>query len=209
METELVKLQNLLSTKIIKYIEINATPNDNGEIVQAFNERIDLPRELDFFVSLLKFQASSFFPNINESFKNNKFYYSIPNNAEMKDYTFLDGAYEFEDIAKTIKDIFKEKESPIGITLDKATGRIKIYLENGYKIYFNQENTIRDILGFESFGLDKNLNISTKMGNVVQTNIIYVDLDVIEGSILKGNKSSILYSFPKVWIWRIDLYHTK
>ena len=131
MESELVKLQNLLSTKIIKYIEINATPNDNGEIVQTFNERIDLHRELDFFVSLLRFQASSFFPNITESFKNNKFYYSIPN-ENMKEYTFLDGAYDFDAISKTIKDLFKLKESPITISLDAATGRIKIYLEEGY-----------------------------------------------------------------------------
>ena len=34
------------------------------------------------------------------------------------------------------------------------------------------------------------------MGNLIQTNYIYIDLDLIEGSILNGNKSSILYSFP-------------
>jgi hypothetical protein len=204
MEDELVKLNNKLSHKIVQIYEVSGIPNNNGEIIERFSETQKFNNSYDFYVSMIELQAASMFPNIIKE-KNNIFTYSVgvaqnelasANNIR-RVIEFETGAYEVEDINKHIQDNIGNDH--ITIELDKGTGKSKIKLKNGYKIHFTSNKDIRQILGYShesgNIILEQELNTSPKMCNVMDTNKIYMHLDIIRGMWYKGKPSQILYSF--------------
>ncbi len=193
MEDELVKLNNKLSHKRIETYEIIGTPNDSGIIVERFSETQKFNSSFDYMVSLLSIECGSYFPNIIKG-KNNLLKISIDTHHTERTIEFDSGAYEIEDINNHIQDVVPNEL--IKIEIDKGTGKSKIKLKPSVKIYFDIDNSIRSILGYnEDIVLDKELNISPNMCNVMDTQKIFIYLDIIKGSWFKGQPSSILYSF--------------
>jgi hypothetical protein len=85
----------------------------------------------------------------------------------------------------------------IKIELDEATGKSRIKLKPGYKVYFDRANTFRKMLGYtQDVVVDQPVNVSPKMCDVVSTQKIFVEMQGIRGSIFKGNSSEILFAFP-------------
>ena len=80
--------------------------------------------------------------------------------------------------------------------MDSSNGFTEIFLANGCEIYFNRENTIRTKIGFDSKELKTGTTRSNRPVNIISTSYIYIDLDVIKGSIFNGIPTNILYSFP-------------
>lgn len=197
MEKALDSINNILSRKQIVYYEIQGVPNKDGVLKYEFSDKQNFHDTYDYHVSLYSFQASSFFPNITD--KNNTFFYY--NGIEDKEIIFDTGAYEIKDINQHIKDIIGNED--IKIILDEGTGKSKIFLKAGYKVYLNRAKTFKKILGYseeENYVLTSLLNTSPKMCDVMDTSKIFINLDIIEGSYFNkegniANPSSILYSF--------------
>ena len=184
-------LINLASYKRIESIEVNGICNDYGEIVEQFAEEFRFKDEVTYKTSLVSLSTTSFFPNITES--NNKFYYS--ENNIVKEIIADSGAYEIKDYDFMIKSKLANEHNPINITLIPSTGKVLITLADGWKIYFDKENTWRKELGFNSRVLDKPINISDTIADIVSTQRIYLECDIIKGSYYKGKQSTILFSF--------------
>jgi hypothetical protein len=194
MEDQLARLGNILSNKTIEEIEIVGKVNNDGSLTQIFNNTFTFDKSFNYYVSLISLNASAFFPNVTGS--NNKFYYVTPEN-QAKTLTLESGAYEIDDYGKYINYLIGEKsEEKIKIWVDKSTAKTMIKLATGYKIDFTKENTWRDMLGFDSVILDKPLNISPKMADILPLMQIFVHLDIIKGSNYNGKSTDILYSFP-------------
>jgi len=190
-EDLLLQINNKLNHKRIEIYEIIDTTNDNGEILLKFSEQQKYDENFDYTVSLLSAECSSMFPNIIKD-KNNLLHVSVQD--QLDTLRFETGAYEIEDINRQIQD-FLPNELVI-IELDKATGKSKIKLKPTVKIHFDQEKSIREILGYnESIILDKSINNSPNICNVMETQKIFIYLDIIKGSWFNGKPSSILYSF--------------
>jgi hypothetical protein len=96
-EEYLSNLSNHLNKKQISYYEIFGKVNDNGELIENFNERQEFNSQYDYKVSLLSLEAPSFFPNITKDV-NNIFYYSKPNETVINQITFDTGSYDIKDI---------------------------------------------------------------------------------------------------------------
>jgi hypothetical protein len=186
-------LNNKLSHKRIEVYEIIGTPNTEGVIVERFSETQHYNQLFDYFVSLLSIECGSYFPNIIKG-KNNLLKISIDAHHTERTIEFETGAYEIEDINNHIQDVVPNEL--IKIEIDKGTGKSKIKLKPTVKIHFDIENSIRSILGYNTdIVLDKELNISPNMCNVMNTQKIFIYLDIVKGSWFKGQPSSILYSF--------------
>jgi hypothetical protein len=195
----------------VQIYEVSGIPNNTGEIIERFSETQKFNDSFDYYVSMIELQAASMFPNIIKD-KNNIFTYSVPQVGQSPSENirrvieFETGAYEVEDINNHIQDTIgndnqalPDGQSPITIELDKGTGKSKIKLKNGYKIHFTSNRDIRQILGYShdsgNIILEQDLNVSPKMCNVMETNKIYIHLDIIRGMWYKGKPSQILYSF--------------
>ena len=190
---QIIKINNKLNRKRIEIYQISGTVNKEGELRQQFYETQKFDNEYDYMVSLTEFDGSSLFPNIFEE-KNSKFYYSESGSNEMKSISFVSGSYEVKHLQIPIKD--KLGDNKITIELDQATGKSKIKLAPGYKVYFNQKDTFRELVGYDKdIVLDKEFNISPHICNVVDTLKIFINCDIIKGAWRNGQTSQTLYSF--------------
>ena len=199
---QLQSLINLASYKQIESIEVNGVCSDTGEITEQFPESFYFKDDITYEVSLISLSTSSFFPNLTEA--NNKFFYSEANSNIIKEINADTGAYEIKDIDHMVKNklaIKKDEDSPINITLIGSTGKVVITLADGWKIYFDREKTWRKEVGFESKVLDKPINISDSLADIVPTQRIYLECDIIKGSYYKGKQSTILFSFDNKSGW--------
>jgi len=190
MEDQLSKLNNYLSKKRIEYFELSGICDKNGNYIYKLGEVMEFERDFDYYVSLISFDCSSLFPNIFKD-QNDKLYY-IENNVE-KSLPFASGAYEVEDINSFIqKNIPNES---IKLSMEKGNGRCIVQLKDGFKLDFTKENTFKKILGFDGVIVDKPLTISPNLCNVIVSNKIFINVNIVKGSMFEGRSSNILHSF--------------
>ena len=149
-------------------------------------------------VSLVSFQTTSFFPNVTET--NNKVYYRNASDTVDKVVTVDTGGYSIEDYYDAISTaIAANNDDPknIYIELVKASGKVRITLKSGYKVFFNKDCTWRDALGFTAINLVRdNVYTSAKVAHVVTTEKVYAKCNLCSDTLFNGETTSILFSFP-------------
>ncbi len=74
MDETLSQLNNVLSFKRKEVIYINGKCDSNGVLKETFTDSFVFDNNFDYYFSLTKLQASSYFPNVTS--QNNKIYYS-------------------------------------------------------------------------------------------------------------------------------------
>lgn len=194
--TAIKQLSNITAQKDLVLLPLEGTCNANGVFEVDINDTINLTENVSHKISLVQFSGCSFFPNLTED--SNKFYY---NNGSVDRTVTLDtGAYNIANYYENVKlYMIKYGDDPknLVIELNQATGKVHIILNNGYKVYFNKDNTWRNTLGFGAVELSgNNIHVATKIAEVINTYMVYAKCNLCSGTILNGKKSSILFSFP-------------
>lgn len=194
---------NILGQKELISIEINGRCNENGEIDQWFLDNIDLRQDVNYQVSLVSLSTSAFFPNITN--ENNKFYYSEKDSTTIKSITLSEGAYEVKDINEYIQFYLGQN---ITISLISSSGKSRVNLAQGWKVYFNQTNSLRKLLGFSKSDIIEKTSFSDELVDIVPIQRIYLHCDIVKGSLYEGKQSDILFSFNNQYRWGTPLGFT-
>lgn len=196
-QKKLDQLITLASQKEFYSFEVSGVCNNNGELIQRFPSNIILKDNVTYNAALVRLSVTSFFPNISET--NNRFYYSNKGSTDIKVIQLDSGAYEIEDLNKLIS-AYTQKN--ITIALLTSTGKTLITLADGWKVYFNKPKTFRNLLGFLTADfIEESLNMSDTICDVVDTQSIYVNCNIVSGAYLDGMSSNILYSFDNKIGW--------
>ena len=152
----------------------------------------------NYTMSLRSFITYYSIDNVNN--KNNKIVYS-DDSLVWEEIVLPNGLYEITQINDEIVrqlslnlGFTDPTESPIILEPNEATGHSIIKLADGYKIDFTQNNTLRDLLGFESKILTNSYNHSKNKVNITSINRINVCCDCINGFLKNGSASNILAS---------------
>ena len=154
-----------------------------------------------YSISLIKFAAINNITNVNA--EKNKFIYTA--RGRKKTLTLPNGFYStIEEYNKEIKrQIGEQNDNPENITLtvNNATGLVCVNLAEHYVVHFNEKNTFRDNLGFDSEELRGDRNHEGKrICNLLPTQSIFIHCSVVRGNIVCRNKTSsnsdILFDFP-------------
>ena len=198
-EQILDKINNALSKKRIDSFEFNSKLDSTGSFTQFFTYSYEYSENSTYYVSLVSFECSSLFPNIDLS--NNKFHYN--NGIEDKVISLDTGCYDVKDLNQAVQardPLGAIGDDNINLTLIESTGKCLITLKNNYKIDFTKEKTFRNLVGFESKIVD-HTEYSKDLVSVLKTQKIYIYSDLIVGSNYKGKGSTILYCFPNKYIY--------
>ena len=163
-----------------------------------FSPPLELNKPHNYQLSLIN--ASMWYSWFNITSSNNKFKYY--NNTTWKEITVEPGAYNIVDINQIIKHHMKENgdktddSTPINITPNYNTLKSTIELKDGFQIDFTIEESLREILGFDSKIVQGN-GFHSSDHNVKITDIesIQIHCDLVTDSFLNGSSSSVIYSF--------------
>ena len=165
---------------------------------------IILDNKDNYEIGLVNLETYYSFPNISASLQNNSFVYN--NGTTTKTITIPDGSYDITDINNTIQQGMQkngdstDKNYFISLLVNNATLKSIVNItKKGYTVDFTGSNSLRNLLGFNSVVLQEGYNISTNIVNILNTNTIQINCNIISGSYNNGSQSTVLYSyFPSV-----------
>ena len=170
--------------------------SNKSEFRNSFYPPLQLDPKGKHEIALLNLDMYHSVPNIDES--NNKFIYYCDDEKFIIEIPT--GSYEIKEIDNFIQKILikNSHDDFFDIKANITTLKCILNIKNGcIKINFNEENSLKSLLGFsddtvlEGVGEYEGQNIV----NILSVNSIFVNCDIIEGSYLNDSQKPILYSF--------------
>ena len=165
-----------------------------------FNPPLELDASKNYQVCLIN--ASMWYSWYNINNENNKFKYY--NGSTWKIIGIPPGAYNIVDIDSNLKHNMKQNgdwdttndKSYISITPNYNTSKSMVELQNGYKVNFTIDNSIRTILGFNSKIIENNgFHSSDNIVQITEVDTVQIHCDLITDSYINGTTSSVIYVF--------------
>ena len=164
-----------------------------------FNPLLQLDRDKNYKIALVNLETNNLFPNIDKS--NNVFVYSPDNGNSWGKKRIPEGSYEIDDINNTIHHEMEKRghHNPINedyyINTSANSNTLKSFLilEKDYQVYFNHQNSIAKVLGFNDAKYTGGFHESENVVNILSINSILVNIDIISGSY--GTTRNTIYSF--------------
>ena len=153
-------------------------------------------------MALVNLETYYSFPNFDAT--NNNFRYS-PNDGETwVDVSIPEGCYEIADINEYLQRAMKEnghydtekEEYQISIQPNSNTLKSVLDIAPNYRVDFlHPNNSIRTILGFNSWVYKEGYNESEKIVDIMNISSLRVTSDIIGSSYANGTTGNVIYSF--------------
>ena len=134
--------------------------------------------------------------------QNPRFYTTDNGNSWVK-IKIPEGSYEIDDIKNNIQREMKKRghHDPINedyyINISTNSDALKsvLILEKDYQVDFNHQNSLSKVLGFTGTKYTKGFQESENVVNILSTNSILDNIDIISGSYVNGTTKNTIYSF--------------
>ena len=193
-----------MERELLEKIALNTEPKESFQIVVTdnktrfttqFNPHIQLKKNKGYEIALVNLETYYSFPNITE--ENNHFSYSPDAGGIWYHILIPEGSYDIEDINKVIQQKMRQNGHSIKITISANTNTLKavLILENGYHVDFQPEHSICSVLGFNNDVYTADYQESENPVNILSVNSILVNIDIISGSYVNGQRYPTIYSF--------------
>ena len=199
MEVDLLK-QIVKNTEHKTSFQIIVSGNESS-FNTRLNPTLQLDREKEYEIALVKLETYYSFPNIDET--NNVFVYSPDNGNSWAKIKIPEGSYEIDDINNTIQHEMEKRghhdpineDYSINISANSNTLKSVLILEKGYEVDFNNQNSLAKVLGFTGVKYTEGFHESENVVNILSINSILVNKDIISGSYVNGTTKNTIYSF--------------
>lgn len=143
-------------------------------------------------MALIRLETYNSIPNVDET--NNIIRYSIDD--VQHDIVIATGAYELSEINAIIQSNLVKPDVFELLANNNTLKSIIRINQSGVKVYFNHENSLKDMLGFRSVVLQElGDNEGSNLVNILKVNSILVKCDVITGSYVNSSQKPVIYSF--------------
>jgi len=108
-----------------------------------------------------------------------------------------EGSYDIEDINRVIQQKIKQNGHVANVTISANTNTLKavLILENNYHVDFRPDHSICSLLGFNHDLYTSDYQESENPVNILSVNSVLVNIDIISGSYLNGQRNPSIYSF--------------
>ena len=190
---------------MVKKIASNTEPKESFQIIVSnnktdfttqFNPHIQFKKNKSYEIALVNLETYYSFPNITTD--NNGFSYSPdPSNGIWYHMLIPEESYDIADINKFIKEKMKQNGHGPNITLSANMNTLKtvLILENGYQVDFRPLHSVCSVLGFNNKVYTDKYQESENPVNILSINSILVNIDIISGSYINGQRNPTIYSF--------------
>jgi len=108
-----------------------------------------------------------------------------------------EGSYDIEDVNKVIQQKITQNghSNQIMISANTNTFKAVLILENGYQVDFRPPDSISSVLGFNNDLYTNHYQESENPVNILSVDSIVVNIDIIYGSYVNGQRYPTIYSF--------------
>lgn len=108
------------------------------------------------------------------------------------------GSYELNDIVDYIAEQYKRFRPENKILMEANNNTMQVKLSSSKEpIYFNKENTIGKLLGFNSKVLEPNINHYSDLPvNIFKVNLLRIESSIAVNTYMNNSKAHTLHEFP-------------
>ena len=178
-------MKNSLPKKSMQLI----VSSDKTDFLTTYSPAIELD-DNDYEIALIDLETYYSFSNV----ENKVFKYF--NGTKWIQFKIPDGSYEIRSLNKYIQSRLDDK---VELLPNRSTLKTIIKIKEGYKVSFESDDTLKDILGFNKKILEAGTYESDNIANILDVNTILVHLNIITGSYVNGDREPVIHSFfPKV-----------
>ena len=166
----------------------------NSKVETTFVPSLEL--EGPYEIALHSLETYYSFPNVDK--KNNKIRVSLDNGTSWNDLTFAVGCYEHKDINAELQRmvvVLGGKKEDIILKPNKNTFQTVMTINGTVQVDFRSENSIRNVLGFNSKVYSSGRHQSERTVDIMRVNSIFVHTDVIGSAYVNGSQTPVIYSF--------------
>ena len=171
--------------------------SDNSAKIQTtFSPSLNFPDGCNYEMALCSLETYYSFPNIDAS--NNSLKVSLNKGVSWTLIRIPIGCYEIEAINAEVKRLIVKaggKKDDVTIAPNENTLQCILILKSNIEIDFNEDNSLRSVLGFEAKKYKTGRHESEKVVNIMRVNSIMVHCNIIGASRLNGQQRPIIYSF--------------
>jgi len=195
-----------MERELLERIAFNTEPKESFQIVVTdnktrfttlFNPHIQLKKNRPYEMALVNLETYYSFPNITG--KNDHFTYATNTDSDTVWYHIYvpEGSYDIDDINEYIQQEMRQNGHADKITISANTNTLKaeLIMENGYQVDFGTVNSIGSVLGFNNKVYTDDYQESENPVNILSINSILVNIDIISGSYVNGQRNPTIYSF--------------
>lgn len=195
--------------ELLKSIEHNTRTKGSLQLIVTdnkteFTTRYGTPIKLGarYEIALVNLETYYSFPNINSS--NNSLRYSSDGGKTWQLIQIPEGSYEITDLNRAIHLQMKQRNHYdkfnnhyyVSLTANDSTLRTVLEINNPtYQVDFNVPNSLSSTLGFNAKTYSSGYHESENIVNILSLNVIFVEIDIINGSYVNGKQKSVIYSF--------------
>lgn len=195
--------------ELLKSIEHNTRTKGSLQLIVSdnkteFTTRYGTPIKLrtQYEIALVNLETYYSFPNIDST--NNSLRYSADSGRSWQFIQVPEGSYEITDLNRAIHLQMNQRNHYdkfnnhyyVSLSANDSTLRTALEINNPtYQVDFNVLNSLSSVLGFNKKIYSSGYHESENIVNILSLNVIFVEIDIINGSYVNGKQKSVIYSF--------------
>ena len=174
--------------------------NKPGDFTTKIIPALDLEDNSQYFIALDHISMAASWYNLRPEYENTKLRISKDKGANFSEIIFPAGVYAYEDINEFIHQkigqLSGSDDYGIDILFDFSTYKVFVKLDENYQIDFVGSGNFHDLLGFDQ-QLLKGSAFGQRLPNITNSiDNIYLRCSLLSNSILAGERSDVLFTFP-------------
>ena len=182
-------------------LSLQLIANDNKtRIRMRFNPPLEIDKNKKYEMALVNLETYYSFPNITS--ENNHFMYK-ENERGWFSIVLPEGCYELADINNVLQREMRVNghwnssldEYPIALGANSSTLKSTLKIKDGYTVKFQEVGSFKKLLGFTGVDYESGYHEGEATVNIMNVNSIFVNIDIIGGSYVNGNRHPTIYSF--------------
>ena len=180
--------------KTVIFLDSKKGKGESSNFTIKLNPPVILDPNRDYMVALVSSDLWYSWYNVTGGNNNFKYY----NGEKWVTIKVPPGAYNIKDINIEIKNRISDNddnEDAITLSANFNTSKTILRIRDNYKVDFNIDNGLKDLLGFDGEELEAGRHAGDRQINITDIHTVLIKCSLVSSSYINGSTSDVIYNF--------------
>lgn len=181
-------------TDTVIFLDSKKGKGKSSNFTIKLNPPVILNPNKDYMVALVNSELWYSWYNVTTSNNNFKYF----NGTDWVTVKVPPGAYNIKDINEEIKNQINDEgdnDEFVTLTANFNTSKTILRVNDNYKVDFDIDDGLRDLLGYDGKTLSAGRHIGDKQINITNIHTVLIKCSLVSSSYLNGSTSDVIFNF--------------